>query len=124
MSKAFTKGDAVTLLRSWDNKGTVTYTDAIVYSCGAKRMVITCAATGRELGRQFAPVRGSLDNVGSFNWQGVFPRMTEEQAVEACLEAGAKVVEAVRRNYAHRSDILANLHEPRAMARTVHAGGF
>jgi len=51
----FTKGDRVTLFGSWDNKGTFFFTQATVYSCGGKQMVLTAIDTGAELGRHFAP---------------------------------------------------------------------
>lgn len=130
MSKAFKKGQLVTYVASWDNKGTVTFRDAIVHSCGAKQMVLTDAATGKEMGRHFAPVLGSLDNVSAFNWGGTFPRMTEEEATAVCLKVGELVVKAEREHIAARRIQYASasagyhaaldkgeaeLHEPRAM---------
>lgn len=55
MAKEFKKGEAVTLVRNWNSKGEFAVTAAIVYSCGAKQMVLTDAETGYELGRNFLP---------------------------------------------------------------------
>lgn len=121
MAKAFKKGDEVTYVSDWDRKGTAYYRQAIVYSCGTKQMVLTDAETGEEMGRHFRPVVGDL--------VGTFPRMTEAEAIEKCLAAGAAIVakEAARYNHcltlgqsegynnAVRKD-LAKLHEPRAVS--------
>lgn len=104
MSKTFTKGEQVTLISSWDNKGTVTFRDAVVYSCGKKQMVLTDAVSGEEIGRHFVPERGSLDTVSAFNWQGVWPRLDRAQAEALCLEAGAKIVAAVREGLQQRRE--------------------
>jgi len=57
MAKVFKKGQRVTLITKWDSKGTFTLTPAVVYSCGAKQMVLTHATTGVELGRHYLPKR-------------------------------------------------------------------
>jgi hypothetical protein len=129
MSKAFNKGDKVTHIASWDDKGTVTYRNALVHSCGMKQMILTDEATGEEIGRHFAPVLGSLEE--SVRRCGVtFPRMTEEEAIAACLKVGALWVEAERERIAACRAYYANerasyhaaldedeakLHEPRAL---------
>ena len=59
---AFTKGQAVNFVKNWDSKGTVAVTPAIVHSCGKKRMVLTHATTGVELGREFRPQREGWHN--------------------------------------------------------------
>ena len=126
MSKAFTKGQKVTYICSWDNKGTVAYRQAVVHSCGAKQMVLTDEVTGEEMGRHFAPVLGSLDNIRSFNYGGTFPRMSDDDAAALSLEVGAKVIEAVKADVEYRLTLpaytkegqaqrLAELHEPRAL---------
>jgi len=51
----FTKGQKVTHISRWNNLGDFTYRDAIVYSCGKVRMVLTDAITGEEIGRNFKP---------------------------------------------------------------------
>lgn len=58
----FKKNQAVTFIRNWDSKGTVAITPAIVHSCGKKRMVLTHATTGVELGREFRPQREGWSN--------------------------------------------------------------
>lgn len=85
MAKAFKKGDLVTRIIDWDHKGTVVYCHAVVYSCGNKQMVLTCAETGEELGRNFAPTMGTPER------GGVFPRMTDEAAMEMGLAMATRV---------------------------------
>lgn len=85
-TKAFTKGDLVTKISDWDRKGTVSFRHAIVYSCGKKRMVLTDAVTGEEIGRNFRP------QVEQYGFDVVVPRLTDEQAIEAGLAMGAKIV--------------------------------
>lgn len=128
MDKAFTKGERVTLIQSWDNKGTAAYRHAVVYSCGKARMVLTSEATGEEIGRNFTPARGNMESVAAFNWYGVFTRMTDEDAAALCLDVGARVVEAARAQYracvarnnspeyrAAMDKNEAELHEPRVL---------
>jgi hypothetical protein len=95
MAKAFTKGQEVTYISDWDRKGTVTFRHAVVYSCGAKQMVLTDAETGEEMGRHFRPAIGSLEVVAQGNLRampgGTFPRMTDEEAVEAGLKIAAAI---------------------------------
>lgn len=95
MAKAFTKGQEVTFIADWDRKGTVTFRHAVVYSCGAKQMVLTDAETGEEMGRHFRPQVGSLEttiqNGGYRMAGGTFPRMTDEEAVEAGLKVAASI---------------------------------
>ena len=135
MSKAFTKGQKVTHLASWDSKGTVTYRDAIVHSCGTKQMVLTDEATGQEMGRRFSPEMGSLERVNLY-LGATFPRMTEEEAIAASLKFGGLVVEYQRKHYAaclssstnarYKAAIEAEaseLHEPRAMRYPAPVGG-
>lgn len=52
--KAFTKGQHVHVVRSWDDRGTFYVVPAIVYAAGAKRMVLTDLA-GECIGRDFLP---------------------------------------------------------------------
>ena len=40
-TKRFTKGDAVTVIRSWDGNGTYTFEHSTIYSCGKVQMVLT-----------------------------------------------------------------------------------
>lgn len=122
MAKAFKKGEAVTYIADWDCKGTVYFRHAIVYSCGAKQMVLTDSTTGVEMGRNFRPIVGEII--------GTFPRMSDEAAVTKCLEAGASIVASERArfdrclaaghgesyNAAIREDI-DQLHEPRAIKK-------
>lgn len=99
---AFKKGQLVTVIGSWDNKGTVYYRHAVVYSCGKKQMILTDAVTGEEFGGIFRnPKVGSLDTVTSHNWNGVFLRMTDAEAEAACLIAGERVLIKMREHYAN-----------------------
>lgn len=130
MSKAFKKGQQVTFIQSWDNKGTVTYRQAVVHSCGTKQMILIDELTSEEMGRHFRPELGDVSKVTAFNWNATFPRMSEEEAIALCLDAGAKVVAAERESIAacrvrnvnapatyHRAldRDEAALHEPRAV---------
>ena len=54
--KHFNKGDRVTLVQLWSRTTGAFYSrEAVVYSCGAKQMVLTDAETGVEIGRNFRP---------------------------------------------------------------------
>lgn len=128
MATAFKKGQLVTVLKSYDDKGTVTYQHAIVRSCGVKRMMLTDEATGNDLGDAFFnPKVGSLDSVTGYNWYGVFPRMADIDAEAACLVVANKVVALRKARYleliSERGDAeyynkyIAELHEPRAHRR-------
>lgn len=138
MTKAFTKGQEVTYISNYDRKGTFCYQQAIVYSCGKKRMVLTDAATGKEMGRNYVPELGSLEAgvittaSGAKQFRmvgGTFPRMTDEQAEAACLEVAAswlanerEYLEGLKRTaWAHAPEVMdkaiAELHEPRAVRR-------
>ena len=72
-TKAFTKGQLVTLFRNWDSKGTVRVQDLIVYSCGAKQMVLVDATGTKFKGSFFDPNRSDI-------WTAVLPRQTETEA--------------------------------------------
>jgi hypothetical protein len=130
MTKAFNKGDAVTLVSDWDRKGSTYYRHAIVYSCGKKQMVLTDAETGEEIGRHFRPERAELGN------DGTFARMTDDEATaaglvlavnilaretaqfERCLQddiAGEGYKNAIRRS-------LAQLHAPDAASYKQRSG--
>lgn len=122
-TRAFKKGQPVTEISDWDQKGTVGYRHAVVYSCGAKQMVLTCATTGAELGNHFRP------EVATFGQLGTFPRMTDDEAIAACLAAGAAVLTKTRERIAHcrtndayspagLDQTEAALHEPRAVRMT------
>lgn len=74
----FKKSQNVNLVKSWDDKGTVSITPAIVYSCGKKQMVLTHAVTGEELGRNFKPMREG--------WAGELVLTIEENAETVAME--------------------------------------
>lgn len=123
MTAAFKKGELVTVLKDWDRKGTVTFRQARVYSCGLKRMILTSLKTGEEFGRDFDAVKATGHE------QGVHPVMTDEAALTICLEIGADVLEYQRAflarclagNHGTGYDNSINqqindLHEPRGIA--------
>lgn len=131
MTKAFKKGDKVSLLGSYDNKGTMFFTDAVVYSCGKKQMVLTDERTGAELGRHFKPTVGDICEAAAF-WKATFPRMDEATAVHNAELAGAvlllselaKLELKIEREEQRGGDIrfvaalryeLTKLHEPKAL---------
>lgn len=80
MTKAFSKGEEVTFFQNWDRRGAVYFRHCVVYSCGAKRMVLTDAISGEEVGRNFQPVRAKSPQ------QGTYPRMTDEEATAQALK--------------------------------------
>jgi hypothetical protein len=121
--KAFKKGDLVTHIQTWNRTGTCTFQHAVVYSCGKKQMVLTCAATGEEMGRHYAPQLGN-------EFGGTFPRMTDDEARKAALDAAAEHIVAEREHFfrmiERNSDAgegylnamnegVEALHEPRAL---------
>lgn len=71
MNKQFIKGQKVTYFGPWNNKGVVSYTHAIVHSCGNKQMILVCEATGNEMGRHFSP------RAGEPGGSGTFPRVSD-----------------------------------------------
>jgi hypothetical protein len=86
MSKAaFTKGQKVTRIANWDGKGTFCFQQAIVESCGAKKMTLKCEETCVMMGNNFRPVAGG---VGDYTDCYTFPRMTDDEAAEKCAEIG------------------------------------
>ncbi len=130
--KAFKKGDRVTRISDWDGKGTVAIREAIVHSCGVKRLILTDATTGEEIGRNFRAERNEpedrLESWGGGFAQGlIFPALDRDVAIKIALESGAAIVASVRANAEKRiadeagnagfinamnSKIVA-LHEPR-----------
>jgi len=129
--KAFKKNQEATLIGNWDGQGTMFYRDVVVYSCGKKQMVLTCAITGEELGRNFKPEVGKVEEA-SYYWNGCFPRMTEEDAIATCLEAAEiylakETADRTRRLNQDSSEHsvkfwtkeIAKLHEPRAHKRVA-----
>lgn len=118
--KAFNKNDAVTYVCNWDNKGTFMFQHAVVYSCGAKQMILTDAINGEEMGHNFAPAIGDTE--------GAFPRMTDDEAIAHCLKAAKKYLPKEAARYKRMIELnagevhycaamensLAKLHEPQA----------
>ena len=93
--KAFTKNQEVTYISAWSRKGAVIYRHAIVHSCGNKQMCLIDAESGEMMGRHFSPELGrieDIDNVIGNSASGTFPRMTDEEAHAAALQASANVI--------------------------------
>jgi hypothetical protein len=93
----FKKGDAVCWISDWDNKGQVRIVRAVVYSCGKKRMVLSDAASGEELGRNYRPreVQGAHVVCGCVTLEG------DEAKVEAmALELGRQIIAHQHEQYA------------------------
>lgn len=137
MSKAFTKGDRVTRISDWDGKGTVAIREAIVHSCGVKRLILTDAETGEEIGRNFRAERNDIEDRIT-RWAGgpaqglillVIPR---DEAIVIALESGAAIVASQRAKISRRIEQaagnkgyiraldreIADLHEPRFIVET------
>jgi hypothetical protein len=133
MATAFSKGQLVTVIGTWDQKGTAFYRHAIVYSCGYKRMILTDATTGEETGSWRNPKVGDVkDAAGNGgHWHGVFPRMSDAEAEALCIEAATLMLVAYNAHYEHRIQQYASdpkfvqvmlkhkaeLHEPRFIKR-------
>ena len=75
----FTKGQKVTHISRRNNLGDFTYRDAIVYSCGKKRMILTDEITGEEIGRNYNP---SGETFGEFT----VPRISVEDTIALASE--------------------------------------
>ena len=85
MTKAFTKGDRVTVIQEWSRNGTTYVRNATVYSCGTKVMRLTCDLTGDEFGQDLIPV------VAAPGTEGVRP-LLEGEALAAEAQAVAVLV--------------------------------
>lgn len=81
----FSKGQKVNLVRNWNSKGEVSITPAIVYSCGKKRMILSHAETGVELGRNFRPQREG--------WSGELVLTADEDAQAVAMEMAVSIRE-------------------------------
>lgn len=99
--KAFTKGDRVTRISDWDGKGTVAIQEAIVHSCGVKRLILTDAETGEEIGRNFRAERNEPEDRitrwgGHFAQGLILPALDRDEAIKIALESGAAIVASGR----------------------------
>lgn len=126
--RAFTKGDAVTLLSDWDRKGTVRVAELAVYSCGAKQMILVEPGTEERFeGQNFRAVVGPQgDHPGTAE---VYPRMTPERMYAVAIDKAERILAHERAHFARcmahsNSDAnytramqkgLAELHEPRVV---------
>lgn len=91
MTKRFTKGQKATYFTRWNSAGDFAYRDVIVYSCGNKRMVLTCERTGEELGRRYNPTGIDSHEIGTgFVLAGTVERMTDAEAEAFCNEKAAE----------------------------------
>ena len=102
MTKAFTKGQAVTHIALWNGKGTFTVRHAIVHSCGMKQMVLTDAVTNEDMGRHFLPIDSSKSEDMHAQTCGTFPRMTDAEALDVARRLSAEYV-AEQRVYFSKS---------------------
>lgn len=129
--KAFKKGEKVTYIASWDNKGTFCFQQAIVESCGTKQMVLRHAETGELMGRLFRPEIGIPHSSSVRHSSGTFKGMSDEEAREVCLQEAAIYLrwnrESIQNGIASAAPgasyakalerELAKLHEPEAIKR-------
>lgn len=98
MTKAFTKGQKVTVIGDWNGKGTCYVRQATVHSCGTKQLKLTCDSTGDEFGRNLRPV------VAEAGQPGVRPRL-EGAALEAeAMSVAVTVLESERARLTHCRD--------------------
>lgn len=82
MTKDFTKGQAVTHFSSWDDKGTISYRQCVVHSCGQHQMVLIDAKTGECVGRHFSPAAATGDDLGTR------PALSDADAQALALQLG------------------------------------
>ena len=91
----FKKGDAVTIIRKWSKECATYAQKAVVYSCGKKQMVLTCAITGQELGRNFLPTAEQYSH-------GVVIVGHDDATIErVSLETSAKIIKSEIERYEH-----------------------
>lgn len=91
MTKKFTKGQKVTYFARWNAAGDFAYTQAVVYSCGNKRMVLTAEETGIEMGRQYSPDgRDGYQMPDGFILSGTVDRMSDAEAEQFCNDKAAQ----------------------------------
>jgi len=117
----FKKFQEVTLIQSWDDKGTVSFEHAIVEACGKKQMTLR-HIDGTMLGRNFLPTREQYSRAI------VVP--TSEFTETLALAHAEEILAYQRAHFARclankcgdaydrsiRKDI-AELHEPRVIQR-------
>lgn len=120
----FTKGQAVTLVKNWDDQGTVRMIHLYVHNCGKKQMILVDAKGIKYLDRGFLPRE---DQRG---FAIVVPRPAcNEDCTSLALNLGEAVVAYERKYYSRLSKnngkgrgagysaliekALAALHEPR-----------
>ena len=94
------KGDKVTMIKSWDERGTVAYYQAEVLSWGKIRATLIQES---NTARRFCTPK-----VATNNEQGIYPRMTDEAAEAMCLIVGRNV--AAERKAQWEKDIEQNSH--------------
>ena len=85
----FTKGQPVTFLQSWDDKGTVSIHELFVYSCGRKQMILVNAAGEKFAGQFFSPD-------GNDARRQVHPRLGKAEAEAAAIALGNEIIAAQR----------------------------
>lgn len=117
-SNRFKKGQKATRIFSYDGKGTFAYQQAIVYSCGKKRMILIDAKNGEVLGRHFSPDGKDAP------YQITLEEMSEEQAKHTALKMAREYVtnrrtelerlQLSRLNDINYTPMINQLHEPRA----------
>lgn len=111
-AKAFKKGEIVTYVGIYSREtGAFYFRTCVVMSCGAKRMTLADATTGKMLGSDFCPLEGfaslyhrQLENdtrpACVFYGHGTFKHMADADAERFCLECSALWIEAERQHIA------------------------
>jgi len=92
MSKEFTKNELATLIENWDGKGTISFRQVRVHSCGAKQMCLHDRDTNEMLGHHFAPIAAS-------ETCGTFKLLTDEAAAAKAIEVAARNIESTIARY-------------------------
>ena len=94
--KVFTKGQAVTYIVNFDDKGLFVFRQAVVYSCGKKQMVLTDAATGEEMGRHYRPEVGGEHG-------GTFQALDQAAAIAKCEDLARAYLAKISQFYLEAS---------------------
>lgn len=117
MAKKYRKGDAVAVLTSWDDKGTVQIRRATVHSCGRKVMRLIDARTGELFGTEYRPENPEIHAHGSH----VISDAADANLEQIALADGAAVVAQERDRMVRQiAQNAANAHYVFAMRRHLN----
>lgn len=85
----YTKGQAVTVIRDWDNKGTYTYQFCTVVAAGKKNLILADAKTGEALGANFR----------AYSDRTVIDGHCKDTAIAACLKGANELLASLAKRW-------------------------